>query len=124
MFIRIIVLTGLLASLAIRVLAAPAVLQHAYDANGTSANLAETTLNTSNVGVNTFGLLFTLAVDDNLYAQPLYVPSVMIPSLGPHNLLIAATMSDTVYAFDADTAGAPLWSLNLASLFSTTALPW
>jgi len=115
---------ALLAGLAVQVQAAPAVLQRSYDAGVTNANLAETTLNTSNVGVNTFGLLFTLPVDDNLYAQPLYVPGVTIPGKGSHNLLIAATMNDTVYAFDADAPGAPLWSLNLASLFSTTALPW
>ncbi|HLZ99212.1 MAG TPA: hypothetical protein VKP66_14835, partial [Steroidobacteraceae bacterium] len=105
---------------------ATAVLQHGYDANVTSANLAEITLNTSNVNVNanTFGLLFSLSVDDKLYAQPLYVPQVAMPSLGTHNLLIVATMNDTVYAFDADAPGAALWSLNLASLFSTTAVPW
>ena len=33
-------------------------------------------------------------------------------------------MSDTLYAFDADAVGTPLWSVNLASLFGATAAPW
>jgi len=73
---------------------------------------------------NTFGLVFTLAVDDHIRAQPLYVPNVAIPSQGTHNVLYVATMSDTLYAFDADAVGTPLWSVNLASLFGTTAAPW
>ena len=41
------------------------VLQRGYDANVSGANLAEVTLNTSNVAVSTFGLVFKLPVDDN-----------------------------------------------------------
>ena len=100
------------------------VLQRGYDANVSGANLTETTLNTSNVGPNTFGLLFDLPVDERIYAQPLYVPNVAIPNLGSHNVLYVATMNDTLYAFDADAGGAPLWSVNLASLFDTTAPIW
>jgi hypothetical protein len=114
----------LAAAAAIRAQAAPAVLQHGYDANVSGANLAETALNTSNVGPNTFGHLFNLKVDDKVFAQPLYVPGVAIPGLGKHNVVYVATMRDSVYAFDADAGGAPLWSTNLASLFSTTAVPW
>ncbi len=99
-------------------------LQRGYDANVDGANLAETTLNTSNVAVSTFGRLFNLAVDERIYAQPLYVPNVAIPNGGTHNVLYVATMNDTLYAFDADTRGAALWSVNLASLFDTTAPIW
>ena len=54
---------------------------------------------------NTFGLLFTLPVDDVIFAQPLYVPNVAIADQGTHNVIYVATMSDTLYAFDADTGG-------------------
>ena len=70
--------------------------------------LTETTLNASNVGSNTFGLLFKLPVDERVFAQPLYVPNVAIPNSGTHNVLYVATMNDSVYAFDADVGGAPL----------------
>jgi hypothetical protein len=62
-------------------------------------------------------------VDSDVFAQPLYVPGVSIAS-GSHNVLYVATMNDTVYAFDADTPGAPLWSINLADLVGATPLPW
>jgi len=99
------------------------VLQRGYDAGVTGANLAETTLNTSNVAVNTFGLVFTLPVDDAIFAQPLYVPNVAIPNQGTHNVLYVATMSDTLYAFDADAGGAPLWSVDFASLVGAMPVP-
>ena len=62
------------------------VLQRGYDAGVSGATLTETTLNTTNVGPNTFGLLFTLPVDDKIHAQPLYVPNVAIPGQGTHNV--------------------------------------
>jgi hypothetical protein len=104
--------------------AAQPVLQRGYDASVSGATLTETTLNTTNVGPNTFGLVFTLPVDDRIFAQPLYVPNVVIPNQGTHNVVYVATMSDTLYAFDADAGGTPLWSVNLASLFDTTAVLW
>jgi hypothetical protein len=96
------------------------VLQRGYDAGVTGANLTETTLKTSNVYGNSFGALFTLPVDDVIYAQPLYVPGVVIPDQGTHNVLYVATMSDSVYAFDADVGGLALWKVNLASLVDAT----
>lgn len=99
------------------------VLQRGYDPGVTGANLSETVLNTSNVNATNFGMLFKLPVDDVVFAQPLYVPSVTIPNQGVHNVLYVATMSDTLYAFDADVAAAPLWKINFASLFNTTAVP-
>jgi len=103
--------------------AQPPVLQRGYDANVSGANLSETTLTTSNVGPSTFGLLFTLPVDYQIYAQPLYVPNLAIPGQGTHNVVFVATMYDSVYAFDADTAGPPLWSINLATLVGATPVP-
>src|ERR1700680_4909937 len=103
--------------------AAPAVLQRGYDAGLSGATLAESTLNTSNVAPNTFGLVFTLPVDDNVLAQPLYVPNVAIPPQGIHNVVYVATMSDTLYAFDAHAGGAPLWSVNFANLVGAIPVP-
>ena len=103
---------------------APAVLQRGYDSNVSGATLAETTLNTANVGPASFGRLFKLSLDANAYAQPLYVPNVAIPGLGTHNVLYVATMNDSIYAFDADAGGAPLWNVNLASFLSTVPVVW
>ncbi len=102
--------------------AQPPVLQRGYDGGVSGATLSETTLTTSNVTAGTFGLVFKLAVDDNIMAQPLYVPNVVINGTS-HNVLYVATMSDTLYAFDADIGGAPLWTLNLAALENATAVP-
>ena len=77
----------------------------------TGANLNETTLNTSNVNVTQFGLLFKLPVDDQAYASPLYVANLNIGGV-THNVVYVATMNNTVFAFDADRGGNPLWSRN------------
>ena len=90
------------------------VVQRGYDAGVSGATLSETTLTTSNVVPGRFGLVFKLPVDDNIMAQPLYVQNVPINKVA-HNVLYVATMSDTVYAFDADRSGAPLWTRNLAA---------
>src|SRR5579872_6841991 len=80
-----------------------------YDQAGTSANPRETQLNASNVNQAGFGKLYSYYVDGSVFAQPLYLPAVPIPGHGTHNVLYVATMNDTVYAFDADKAGPPLW---------------
>ncbi len=77
----------------------------------TGVNPNETVLNTSNVNTNSFGLLFKLYVDGQIYAQPLYVPNLTIAG-GVHNVVFVATMHNYVYAFDADTPGPPLWRTN------------
>ncbi len=72
------------------------------DAARTGQNLTETILTPVNVSFSTFGKLFTLSVDGLVDAQPLYVPSVTIPSQGTHNVLYVVTENDSLYAFDAD----------------------
>ncbi len=78
----------------------------------TGQNTSETILNTSNVNVNRFGKLFAMPSDGQVYAQPLYVPGVTING-GVHNLVILATENDSVYAYDADSSGAPLWKASM-----------
>lgn len=84
-----------------------------YDNSRTNANLNETILSPSTVKPSTFGRLFALSVDGQIYAQPLYRRHVAISKQGTHNVLIVATMHNTVYAFDGDTPAPPLWAVNL-----------
>jgi hypothetical protein len=94
-----------------RLLSAIDVLTQHNDNSRTSLNLSETTLNTSNVNQSTFGRLYSRAVDDEIYAQPLYVTNVNIPGKGAKNVVFVATVNDSVYAFDADDATVtdPYW---------------
>jgi hypothetical protein len=55
---------------------------------------------------------WSLPVDGQVYAQPLYVSSVVIANGTRHNVLIVATELDSVYALDAKT-GALLWKTSL-----------
>jgi hypothetical protein len=90
----------------------------------TGQNLTETTLTPSTVQPGMFGLLFTDAVDGQMYAEPLYVPNVQIPAQGTHNVVYAATELDSVYAFDADQPGPALWQTSFTSLKNgITAVP-
>ena len=84
-----------------------------YDNNRTNANLGEFVLNQANVNPTQFGKLFSLAVDGQVYAQPLYMRGVNIAG-ETRNVLFVATMNNSVYAFDADATSstAPLWKSN------------
>lgn len=81
-------------------------------------NLQETILTPANVSPDQFGKLFAHPVDGQVYAQPLYVPSLAIPGKGIHNVVFIATAHDSIYAFDADSNSgvnaAPLWQVSLA----------
>ena len=80
----------------------------------TGANLHETISDTVDVNAAEFGKLFTIRLDGDVYAQPLYVPKVAVPSQGIHNIVYAATENNTVYAIDADDRkGVILWNVHL-----------
>ncbi|HXR32393.1 MAG TPA: putative Ig domain-containing protein [Verrucomicrobiae bacterium] len=64
-------------------------------------NTSEYALTPVNVNPNSFGKLFSCAVDAPLYAQPLWVANLSIAG-GIHNVIFAASSHDTVYASDAD----------------------
>ncbi len=79
----------------------------------TGWNNQETILNTSNVNSNSFGLLYTRAVDDQIYAQPLVVTGVNIPSKGKKNVVYVCTVNNSIYAFDADSGSvSAYWQVN------------
>ena len=79
----------------------------------TAQYLTETTLNTANVKPATFGKLFSLPTDGDVYAQPLYLSGLAIPGKGTHNVVFVATVNNTLYAYDADDQNAVLyWKLN------------
>jgi len=76
-------------------------------------NNQELALTTANVNTAQFGKLFSLAVDDQVYAQPLVVGNLSIGS-GIHNVVFVATVNNTVYAFDADN-GKAYWNKNFTT---------
>ncbi len=84
-----------------------------YDNSRDGQNTNETILTPLNVTSKTFGLLFSQPVDGAIVGQALYLPQITIPGAGIHNVVYVATMNDSVYAFDADSAtgenAAPLW---------------
>ena len=77
----------------------------------TGQNPTEQTLTPANVKTS-FGQLFQDSVDGLVDAQPLIKTQVNIPGKGTHNVVYVVTENDSVYAFDADTAGPPLWQVS------------
>ena len=90
----------------------------------TGLDTNETILNLTNVNSTAFGKLFSWPVDGYVYAQPLYVPNLNIQG-ATHNVVFVATEHNSVYAFDANSAGASgglLWQTNLG-LSAVTTIP-
>ena len=90
-----------------------------YDQNRTGWNPTETDLTPASVASGNFGLLKTLKVDGNVFAQPLLVSNFVLPDGTTHNVLIIATGHDSIYAFDAQTY-AILWQVSLGTSQSST----
>ena len=88
------------------------VLTYHHDPGRTGWNPSETDLTPATVASGRFGLLKTLAVDGDVFAQPLVVTGVKGADGLVRDLLLVATMNNSVYAFDARTY-ATVWQVNL-----------
>lgn len=98
-----------------------AVTTYHYDNHRSGIQTGETILKPANVNATSFGKLFTVRVDGQVFAQPLVATRLKMADGKTHNVLFVATEHDTVYAFDADTASAqPLWSKSLLQPGETT----
>lgn len=87
-----------------------------YDNTRAGVNSAESVLTPANVS----GLVKqgTYTLDGPVLSQPLYVQGLAIGS-STFNVLIVATMNNTVYALDADRPGnPPLWSANFGATWN------
>jgi hypothetical protein len=110
--------------LSVPILAQTPVITWHYDNARTSADTTETLLTPSNVNPQAFAKLFTLPVDGFVSGHPLYLPGIPIPGRGTHNVIFAATMHDSVYAFDADSGSTtPLWMTSLLNYSPAGATP-
>ncbi len=85
------------------------VTQH-NDISRDGLNARETLLSTSNVNAGQFGKLFSIQVDDQVYAQPLMVGNLSING-NQHNVLFVATVNNSIYAVDGDN-GNVYWTNN------------
>lgn len=87
-------------------------------------NNARSGENTSETGITPANISSLVKVgqyvlDGALYGQPLYIPGLIVNG-GTYNVVIMATMNNTVYALDADAPGAaPLWSTNFGVAWSS-----
>jgi hypothetical protein len=85
----------------------------------TGQYLTETALTPTTVNVAGFGRTAVWPVDGLVDAQPLYASAVTLVDGSSHNLVIAATEHDSVYAFDAN-SGAVLWQKSMLAAGETT----
>ncbi len=113
------------------------VLTHRNNNYRTGANLQETCLTPDKVKPESFGKLFTYAVEGRVYAQPLIVTHLRIHNeanggaIETHNVVFIATMENWVYAFDADggnqgkqfKAPRPLWRKHLGPPLPVNRIP-
>jgi len=104
--VRTVIRRVLIATVALAIAAPSAsgqanVLTHHNDNRRTGANLRETTLTVAKVRQK-FGRLWTLFVDGQISAQPLYVSGLTVAGRTV-NAIIVATMHNTIYVYDADT---------------------
>lgn len=81
-----------------------AVLTQRYNNKRTGANLQEHVLTVRTVGSSEFQKLYTIPVAGQVYAQPLLVPEVKWTDGRAKNILIVATMTNMVEAFQVDDA--------------------
>jgi hypothetical protein len=84
-----------------------------HDLARDGANTQEYALTPANVNTATFGKLFSCTVDGAVYAQPLWVASLVIGG-ARRNVIFVATAHDSLFAFDADANPCvTLWQVSL-----------
>src|SRR6202051_1981245 len=66
----------------------------------TGQNTQEVSITPANVGPSAFEELFAVAVNGQVYAQPLFLSNVSIGG-STHDIVYVATEHDSVYAIDA-----------------------
>jgi hypothetical protein len=77
-----------------------------YDNDRTGWNSQETTLSVAALQSSQLAVLGKVTLDDQVDAQPLIVPNVIITAgnfKGPHTVVYVATDNNTIYAIDANT---------------------
>jgi hypothetical protein len=84
------------------------VLTYHYDNLRDGVDSNESILTPQNVNSASFGKLFSVPVDGDVYAQPLYKSDLLMPDGTIHDVMFVATEHDSLYAIDADT-GTILW---------------
>ncbi len=94
------------------------ILTYHDDTSSSGVNANETQLTPANVNTNTFGKLYNVTLDGQVYAEPLVETGVAIASgpfttsgsAGIHDVVFVATEHDSLYAIDASAlGGAILW---------------
>jgi outer membrane protein assembly factor BamB len=98
------------------------VVTYHYDNLRTGWNSSEETLTPQAVRSSQFKLLKTVALDDLVHAQPLYLTNAHIKGAGVHDVVYVATESNTLYAIDAEN-GQVLRKHNFGPSVPYTALP-
>lgn len=92
-----------------------------YDATRQNYNPSETTLTPSYVAAGTLGRTGTWVVDDSIYGCLLYLPGIATTQQGVKTLIIATTLANSVYAFDATVPGSPaIWHVNFGAPATAT----
>ena len=84
------------------------VLTYHYDNLRDGVDSNESILTPQNVNSASFGKLFSVPVDGDVYAQPLYKSNLVMSDGTIHDVMFVATEHDSLYAIDADT-GTILW---------------
>ena len=97
--------------------ASASVLTYHNDNARTGLNPKETMLAPANVTAGKFGKKFSQPVDSYVYAQPRFVPALIIGGQ-THDVVFVVTENNSVYAFDANAPGPVLWHSNVGASVS------
>jgi hypothetical protein len=91
--------------------------QYRYDIGSSGLNSNETVLTPANVTAGSFGKQFSITVDGQVLAEPLYMAGLTITGQGVHDVVFVATEHDSLYAFDAN-SGQQLWKIAFATNYT------